>query len=349
MPLSEQTLHPLTASSVQLSYCHDRPLRYIATRYVPICPTPSQEPDRVSCTLLFIGGISLSQETWLPVIKHLYHLTSQSTSPIRIHSAWAIERPNHGDAGVLNERELKEHYSVIFPSLQYAAAIRAFLASGTLSAHERANLIGIGHSGGGGSLIQAMEPAKHDLPLRTLILVESPHCDDAAWPYFTELYKAVKRANARRQTSWASKDDAMHWITTHAPWMAFHPDVLSIISETYFRADEEQPGRITTKTMVEQETASFLDDGTHLGALPYLRTIFHTLPTHLILGSIMDIWPPPMYKMLERNIEQSRPALASVTTLEGVGHYIPVQKPKELALEIIGILSGQAGPTSSRL
>lgn len=78
--------------------------------------------------------------------------------------------------------------------------------------------------------IQALELAKHDLPLRRLILVESPHLDYAAWPYFRELYKVVKRSNARRPTSWASKEDAMSWIKTHIPWKSFHPDVLQIIS-----------------------------------------------------------------------------------------------------------------------
>lgn len=130
------------------------------------------------------------------------------------------------------------------------------------------------------------------------------------------LYELVKASNERRRTSWESEDDAMRWFRKHIPWKVFHPDVLHIISvcipsyfiahhrchsklklilfllfqETYFRPDPEHPGRITTKTTVEQETACFLDDGTHLGALPYLRTILHILPTHIISGSNQDIW-----------------------------------------------------------
>lgn len=60
--------------------------------------------------------------------------------------------------------------------------------------------------------------------------------------------------------------------------------------ETYFRPDPARAGMVTTKTPVEQETACFLDDGTNLGELPYLRSIMHLLPTHLILGDVMDIW-----------------------------------------------------------
>ena len=60
--------------------------------------------------------------------------------------------------------------------------------------------------------------------------------------------------------------------------------------ETYFRQDPQDRKRVTTKTTVEQETACFVDDGTHLGALDYLRSILHILPTHLILGAKEDFW-----------------------------------------------------------
>lgn len=120
------------------------------------------------------------QETWIPVIRHLYRLTSEAGSRVTINSAWVLERPNHGAAALLNEEILKEHYSVIcaflaqrllspipsvhlessyglfltvaVPSRQYATMIQNFLHSDVLSARERSNLIGIGHSGGGGSL-----------------------------------------------------------------------------------------------------------------------------------------------------------------------------------------------------
>lgn len=63
-----------------------------------------------------------------------------------------------------------------------------------------------------------------------------------------------------------------------------------VFQKTYFRKDPQDTQRVTTKTTVEQETACFIDDGTHLEALRYLRTILHVLPTHLILGTVEDIW-----------------------------------------------------------
>lgn len=67
------------------------------------------------------------------------------------------------------------------------------------------------------------------------------------------------------------------------------------LQETYFRPDPEHPGRVTTKTTIEQETASFVDDGTHLKATPYLQSILHILPTHLINGSKKDLWCVMLY------------------------------------------------------
>jgi hypothetical protein len=42
--------------------------------------------------------------------------------------------------------------------------------------------------------------------------------------------------------------------------------------------------------MPAQETAGFYEDGTHLRSVPYLRTVLHILPTHIILGTKPDIW-----------------------------------------------------------
>lgn len=64
MPLSAETLYPLTSTSVVFPYCYDRPLRSIATRYVPAAESTiatGHQTRLVSYTLLFVGGISLSK------------------------------------------------------------------------------------------------------------------------------------------------------------------------------------------------------------------------------------------------------------------------------------------------
>ncbi|KAJ6560318.1 hypothetical protein B0H19DRAFT_1376107 [Mycena capillaripes] len=342
--LSPRLLHPLKANSVQFSYCFDRPLQCIATRY-----TNGDSVSNGAC-FIFANGISLSQDTWIPIIKELFRLSSGSSSDVKVQSAWVVERPNHGEPALINAELLKQHYSVQFPSLQYATAIHTFLTSSFLSPSERNNLVGVGHSGGGGSLIQALEYGAregHPIPLKSLFLLETPLIGPETWPFFTALYDGVKKSNARRITSWTSKNVAMEWFATHLPWKFFSPDVLQIIEDTYFIEDPERPGYITTKTTVQQETAGFVDNGTQLQAISYLLTILDVLPTHIFLGSKNDLWPPALNEVIHRNTQQFRAQLASVTVIDGVGHYLPAVKPRDVAAQVFRNLQNQ--PTLSKL
>ncbi|KAJ7103035.1 Alpha/beta hydrolase fold-1 [Mycena belliarum] len=349
--VSSMLLHPLQAKSVQFDYCFDRRLRCIATRYT--ADSTDSDSGTPSCSFVFTSGISLLQETWIPVIKELFRLSSQSPSSVKIRSAWVIERPNHGEAALINAKLLKEHYSVLFPSLQYASAIHAFLTSDFLSASERNNLVGVGHSGGGGSLIQAVEYGLrdgHNIPLRSLVLVEAPFIGPEVWPFFQVLYDAVKRSNVRRATRWPSKDAAMKWFRTHLPWKTFSPEVLRIVEDTYFIPDMDHPGFITTKTAVEQETACFVDTtGTHLLATSFFRTIADVLPTHIIAGSAEDFWPPGVYLAIVENTTQVRSQLASVTVIDDVGHYIPTVKPHDLAATVFQTVARKLPSNLSKL
>jgi hypothetical protein len=124
MPPSEQSLGGLKCASFVKSYCLQHPLKYVATRYS--IRTITRSSFRIGVTLIILPGVSLSKlndlvdlsqtdhtadaETWIPVIKHLYDLAEQPDSPLMICSAWVIERPNHGEAALLNKQMLAEHY-----------------------------------------------------------------------------------------------------------------------------------------------------------------------------------------------------------------------------------------------
>lgn len=77
--------------------------------------------------------------------------------------------------------------------------------------------------------IQALPQDRTNLPLPALFLVESPHCGPEVWPLFDAMYRAIRRSNARRPTAWRTREAAVRWVRTHAPWRAFHPEVLDII------------------------------------------------------------------------------------------------------------------------
>ncbi|KAK7059725.1 Alpha/beta-hydrolase [Favolaschia claudopus] len=366
--VSQQLLYPLgVEATVRFTYCLDRQLECIVTKYICVKESCHSESESAKWTLVLAGGISLLQDTWIPLMKELFNCT-----PAKIKSIWAIERPNHGEVALLNAKTLKEHYSVRFPGLQYAYAIHTFLTSDILSSFERQHLIGIGHSGGAGALIQGLEYgvlAGHVIPLKALIMLESPLVGPEAWPFFEELYRGVRKSNAQRPTSWVSEADAMAWFKTHFPWKTFEDEVLRIIEDTYFIPDADRPGYITTKTTVEQETACFIDDGTQLNAYPFLKTVLDILPTHIVVGSVQDIWVAGMYPLIEENTESLRLQLASVTTIQGVGHYVgffrilkctknrlramyvqlPVVQPQEIARRIAQIIQDPGSLARPRL
>ncbi|KAJ7216462.1 hypothetical protein GGX14DRAFT_604816 [Mycena pura] len=342
-----QLLYPLTVeSTVQFTYCLDRPLQCIATKYTCREGSESAHGSPPGCTLIFASGISLLQGTWIPLMKELFRILSA-----KINSIWVIERPNHGDAALLNAEVLKEHYSIQFPSLQYSFAIHTFLTSDILSASERSHLIGIGHSGGGGSLIRALDYGRregHEIPLRTLVMLETPLVGPEAWPFLEILYRSVAKSNARRTTSWPSKADAMVWYKTHFPWKTFDPDVLTIIEDTYFIPDPRKPGYVTTKTTLEQETACFIDNENQLQSYLFLRTVLDVLPTHIVCGSLQDLWPAGMYVLIDDNTRSVRSQLASVTVLPQVGHYFPVVKPQLAAAKIVEIIQQELHDSDPR-
>ncbi|KAJ6466247.1 Alpha/beta hydrolase fold-1 [Mycena sanguinolenta] len=326
-------LTPLLERSVQFTYCHDRPLQCIATKYVP--PMPSEDPRAV--TAIVAGGIAFQEETWVPFIQHLYFLAKDREAGAQIRSVWVVEQPNHGAAADLNEPILKEQFRAKFPSVQNATAVRTFLESDILSPIEKENLIGIGHSAGTGSLIEALALDKTDMPFRALILVEPAYLGTEGIEYLKELYRLVKQSNSRRPTSWASHEDAKRWIRTHTPWKTFDAAVLDIIEATYLKTDLD--GRVVWKTSVEQENASFLFNDAQLTALPHLQSLWSVVPTHLILCTKNDLWTPEIYNLIQENIKRDFSRMASVRTVPDVGHYIPLVKPRELAVEILQILS----------
>ncbi|KAF8201338.1 Alpha/beta hydrolase family-domain-containing protein [Mycena galopus ATCC 62051] len=252
----------------------------------------------------------------------------------QIRSVWVVEQPNHGAAAELNEAILKKRFHTKFSSMQNAAAIQAFLDSDMLSPIEKQNLVGIGHSAGTGVLVIGAQ--KDSMPFRALILVDPPYLGVEGFQYLQELYRLVKHSNSRRPTSWASLEDAMQWIRTHHPWNTFDAAVLDIVKAMYFKTNLD--GRIVPKTTVEQENASFLYNDAQLTALPHLEKIRNVLPTHFILCSKNDIWTPEIYNLIQDNIKRDRDRMASVRTIPNVGHYIPLVKPRELAVEIFQIL-----------
>jgi len=86
------------------------PLVTTANRYW--APSSKSVDDPTALTLIFAHGTGFHKEIWLPIIEDLYTLAENHGS-LRIREVWSIDAPNHGDAAVLNEKDLQWGYEPI--------------------------------------------------------------------------------------------------------------------------------------------------------------------------------------------------------------------------------------------
>ena len=71
----------------------------------------SEDPDAL--TAVFTHGTGFHKEQWEPTFDDLVSLLKGSGhAGKRIREFWSLDCPNHGDAAILNERELEYGYEV---------------------------------------------------------------------------------------------------------------------------------------------------------------------------------------------------------------------------------------------
>ena len=84
---------------------HGYPLHTTAKRYwLPEHSHSCEDPHAL--TLVLLHSTSFHKETWEPSLEHLLRLSAQKGSAVNIREAWALDCPNHGKSGQLNEEVL---------------------------------------------------------------------------------------------------------------------------------------------------------------------------------------------------------------------------------------------------
>lgn len=110
-PLRHLRLHSLTMLAQPVTYPprNGYPLHITAKRYW--APEFEANTDGNALTLIVLHSTSFHKETWEPSLEQLFKLASGPGSRVRIREAWALDCPNHGEAGELNERLLAQQGS----------------------------------------------------------------------------------------------------------------------------------------------------------------------------------------------------------------------------------------------
>jgi len=342
MPLHAETLHPLTLASFVLDYrLEDDPLQVVAKRFSH--PESSQKRPHDSCTditLLLTSGIGTNCELWLPTIKHLFDEQAKSDSHIYIRHVWAVEWPNYGDAAVLNEIVLKEHYSEAITQRNVGIAVRRLVRSGLIDL-ENSKLVGLSHSAGCGShLVTDSEIGL--LPFHTVILLEPPLFNSSALPAHKQFIARNIAVNKIRPDLWPTLEDAMTWHKGRAPWNTWHSEVLQVFAETNFRnvptAYHSQTKGVTPKTYKGQDAASFNPAEELYRCIDHLRPLCASIPVHVIFGSRKDFWPRKLSEVVEETTRAFESSFASITFVPAAGHYVAQENPRGLATVIFQLL-----------
>lgn len=108
--------------AVTLTPTDGYPLHITAKRYwLPEQEALSHNP--YALTLILLHATSFHKETWEPSLEHLFKLSSQPGSVVKIREAWALDCPNHGASSQLNEDALMrpEFYNNCASLDQYTA------------------------------------------------------------------------------------------------------------------------------------------------------------------------------------------------------------------------------------
>ncbi|KAG6837462.1 hypothetical protein H0H93_009005 [Arthromyces matolae] len=314
------------------------PLFITATRYW--LPDSKYLHDPSALTLVFTHAAGLHKEIWQPTIEDLFALSELPAGPcpVKIREAWSIDAPDHGDAGVLNELDLKMSYNPVFSWEEYARAIYVFLSNHgkgldvDLSTHR---LVGIGHSLGAGSLLLSLGYSPNVL-FKSLILVE-PLSSRAN--FIQDASKMLVAGTSKRRDIWPSFEEAYDMLKSKAVWKAWDDRVLRKFVNHGLRPlpTAEYPDKfdgVTLKCTRRQETANCSDSLGTYRSYNAFKVVTRHLPVHLIYGAINDFTPQEAKDDVVEVAIGGTANLASLHRIEGAGHSVVQTDPTGLAHKI---------------
>ncbi|KAF8230932.1 alpha/beta-hydrolase [Tricholoma matsutake] len=334
--------------AVTLTPTDGYPLHITAKRYwLPEQEALSHNP--YALTLILLHATSFHKETWEPSLEHLFKLSSQPGSVVKIREAWALDCPNHGASSQLNEDALmRPEFYNNFTCHKYAQAVHHFISAGPSHGAQvdfrKRNLVGIGHSLGGNAMLilQYLEPI---IPFSSLIIVE-PMISPAGPQHLKNLRSILVKGAYERRDVWPDRKLAMKTLKRRALTKKWDPRILDLFvkyaikphpSSTYV---ETPYNGVTLACSRDQEAAMYRDADGPVAPVQDLNKVCANRPVHLVFGTVHDFIPARVQAPLLD--PQSRPRYASVAKLEGVGHLVPQEAPDRLGSVLYDALARNA-------
>ncbi|RPD54847.1 alpha/beta-hydrolase [Lentinus tigrinus ALCF2SS1-7] len=316
-------------------------LRFVAKRYVG----DECNPDGI--TLLFFHCTASPKEIFGPTILNLLSKKHPTWRACMIREAWTFDHPGHGEAGVLNSSALKQQETGVTVG-EWCESFKAFYASGIFDGH---TLVPLGHSLGATAALLATVPSSLPaVPFKALIFIEPSMITQDAW---NEHVKEQERSLTlvcsmilKRRDTWDTRADARRYFESRLPWSTWDPRAMDLFIKHGLKEIplQEHGSNTVPETRVTlccdkgQEYSQYKNRAPHILATEHLRTLDASIPVHFILGERES---PIIPKYCHESVLAVKP-VASLQTVSGAGHFVPQEKPNELATCIVRILTGEA-------
>ncbi|TFY55640.1 hypothetical protein EVJ58_g8118 [Rhodofomes roseus] len=356
-----------------------KPLWVNLNRYRRRALSPGDESKGV--TLLFAHANGFPKEIWEPALLQLLEQHKASRSTYQIAEVWAWEAVNHGDSYLVNEKNLGGIYDWQDNSRDVIQFLLHYLPSRASSselplhlprlpdsiARERRsrgfserNMVGIGHSLGGGTLSRAAiaeQALFHSLVLVDPIIRPYPR----QGPLVNAATIKLTLGAIQRQSRWSSRQEAKEKFLASPFFSTWHPDVLDMYVECGLTEDAE--GGVKLKMPGIQEALTFTEVMTTYDTWDLIDTLDARVPLRWILpgkdaeASAQTFADEPYIDTDGRRTDGGvraqlawrRPANASNVVIQEAGHLIAQEAPVQLAEELDAFLQNQYGSVTSRL
>ncbi|KAH9834045.1 alpha/beta-hydrolase [Rhodofomes roseus] len=304
-------------------------------------------------TLFLTHATGFPRQIWEPTLVRLFSHAQQDAS-LLIDEVWSFESVQHGDSGVLNDRELRDvfdwqdqcrdicnfllHYLPVHCSSVPLPPRLAYIGTRP----ERRQVIGIGHSYGGTTITRVAieQPGL----FQRLILVEPVITP----PTFTvgKGLDLLLRGALGKPRRWPSRAHAKSDILQSRSSRTWHPDVVDVfIEHGLIEQCGDAPGAVRLKTRPFDEAVVYCEWNVFYETWTGLKDIPSGLGLHWIMSAKSNVTTGGT-EMTQETVWRAENA--SNVRVAGAGHLVVQEAPDELASELVKALSGQPLPPIPR-
>ncbi|KAI0087436.1 Alpha/Beta hydrolase protein [Irpex rosettiformis] len=329
-----------------------------------LLPQDGSNNTGLPLTLFFSHANGFPKEIWEPTLRHLVAVNGASDSPLNIAEIWSFEAVNHGDAALVNGKNLGGMYDWgdqardISQFLAYYLPPSPNTPSNALPVHlprqdetlgesrktsgfQQRNLVVIGHSfSGAASTIAA---ANYPALFSSLILVDPvlrPLRPDV--PVFTFQAHISRALNAiKRRAHWPSREEALKQFQATPFWQAWDSEALDRYVECGLCDDPK--GGVKLKMSGMLEAIVFAEAVRTYEAWQLCPLMDTKIPLKFIMPGKNELHET----LFKHEMVKLRPANSSHTVVTEAGHLITQERPKELAQAINTSLREQYMPLES--